>query len=209
LPVPPCPAVWQEPAGYVILATGTGTDGTLRLAVGPLTEDCVVVLKAHKDHSAVAPVSSDLQLSQAVAILVRPDLVPGLTLQLTRSPDGQSGSLLVQGGQPGVLYHFRRGSEASELGLPAYFHKVDATDASQNKGIGQLRIGTDVIVARDPPPVVDPSLDLPHRRPLSPVVELVALPADGTFTVMAVKARTGVGWSASRLLASSAPPNNP
>src|SRR5205823_6212409 len=85
VPRPPRPSVWQVQPGYALLATGPGNGGVFQLALGPLPEDSVVVVQAHKDHSAVVPVSSDLQLQQAVVILIRPAPVPGLLLQLTPS----------------------------------------------------------------------------------------------------------------------------
>jgi len=110
----------------------------------------------------------------------------------------------VSGGQPGVFYHFRHGQDATELGLPAYSHKLDDTDPTQNKGLGQVRVEIDVVVARDPS--MAPGGDLPQVHPQLPLVEIAPLPADGNLTVMAVKARSSLSWSASRIIATTAAP---
>jgi hypothetical protein len=65
-----------------------------------------------------------------------------------------------------------------------------------NHGIGQNRVGMDVVVTRDPP--AGPPVDLSRLRPLPPLVDVAPLPLDGTLSVMAVRARTGVGWTAPR-----------
>src|SRR5262249_53554917 len=103
---PPHPSVFAVPTGYSQIAQGKGNGDALQLTTSALTEDCIVFLRAHKDHAQVAPIPSDLQLPPTAAILVRPDTMPGLSLQITPSTDGQSGELLVSGGQAGVFYHF-------------------------------------------------------------------------------------------------------
>lgn len=202
---PPRPSTWQVQPSFTLLAQGQGTDGLLQLPLGPLTEDCVVVVQAHKDHSATVATQSDLQLVQAAAILVRPDPVPALKLQLATNPDGQSGNLTVTYGQPGVFYHLRRTAQGSELGLPAYFHKLDDTDpaGALNRGIGLYRLEMDLVVARDQPAAdgsTPGAANLATQHALAPVVAIAPLPTDGTLSVLATKARTGVSWSASRQL---------
>lgn len=195
---PSRPASWQVQPNFRLLATAQGTDGLLQLPLGPLTEDCVVVVQAHKDHSATVAAQSDLQLVQAAAILVRPDPVPALKLQLAANPDGQSGNLTVTDGQPGVFYSFRRTAQGAVLGLPAYFHKLDDTDPASalNRGLGLYRLELDLVVAREQPSSPSPGT----QRPLPPQVTLTQLPTDGTLSVLATKARTGVSWSAARQL---------
>lgn len=201
---PARPATWQVQPGYSLLATGKGTDGLLQLQLGPLSEDCALVVQAHKDHSATVQTQSDLQLNQAAVVLVRPDPVPALKLQLTKSADGQSGSVLVTGGQPGVFYHFSRTGQTAEASLPAYFHKLDDTDATGtlNRGLGQYRLEMDLVVARDQAPPADGSTpDLTSQRALDPTVDLAPLPTDNSLTVVATKARTGVSWTTPRQVA--------
>jgi hypothetical protein len=202
---PQRPAVWQVQPGYALESSGAGTGDTLALTVGPVPEDSVVMIGAHKDHSVV-PLKSDVQLMQAAAVLARPDPVPGLSLQLVPSTDGTSGSVLISGGQPGVFYHLRTPADDADLGRPAYFHKVDDSDPSQNKGLGQLFLENTFVIGRDPPPATPAAPDLAHQPPVAPLVDVAPLPQGTTVKVMAFKARTGVGWSASRSFALTTPP---
>lgn len=162
-----------------------GSGGPLELALGPLGEDSLVVILADKGHSAI-------QLQQVVVALPRPDPAPGLTLTLSPGGGGPGSTLLVTGGQRGVFYHFRRAGQMTELGLPAYVHRLD-------HGIEQLRVEVDFVVTRDPPQ----DGDLARQLPLDPLVDLAGLaalaPGDTlTLDVMAVWARTGVGWEKPR-----------
>ncbi len=197
---PACPFPFQPPSRPCQTAALPGTDGLLQLPLPALSEDSVVLVKAEKSHSAAPGLTSARQLQQSLAILARPSPQSALQLQLTVAADGTTGSLLVAGGQPGVFYYFRKSADATPLGLPAYFHKTDDSEASSelNRGLGQAWFETDLVVARDP---TDASPDdLSRRRPPDPVVELSALPSDGQLHVLAVKARTAVAWSSGRLV---------
>lgn len=205
------PALWQAPAGSVQHGDATpGNGGVLELSVGPFQDDSIVVVQARKSHTAAgATFESAVQLEQAVVVLVRPEAVPALGLALSASADSTSGTLLVSGGQHGVFYHFFRSNEASEVGLPAYFHRLDERDASLNKGVAAtlpegsdhvprrgLRVEMDLVITRDPPPPA--TLDPAHERPLDPLVDIAPLPLGDAVDVMAIKARTGIGWLAKR-----------
>jgi hypothetical protein len=192
---PPYLTPWQVQVGYVQRVEPTpGNGANLDLTVGPVEEDSVLVIRADKSHSAVNQPPSALQLQQAVVALPRPLAVPDLTLTLSSNGDG-TGTLLATGGQPGVFYHLRL--DGMEIGLPAYFHQLDeldANDPNQNRGLGQLRLETDFVVAQSPhTPPTDPA----HEPPLDPLVEIAdvdALPPGTTLSVMAVKARTRTHW---------------
>lgn len=187
----------SAPTGFTQLAQAAGTDGTLQLTLAPILDDLVVVVQAQKQHAAVLGLRSELQLVQAAVVLVRPSPVPALALTLTPSGDGTSGTLLVAGGEPGVFYRFLRADEAAELGLPAYVQKLDdstiASGLNLNKGVGQVRISTDLVVARDQA-LGETAPDLSRLVPLPPSVTVSPLP-QGTVKVMAQKARTLVKWS--------------
>lgn len=207
------PALWQAPAGSAQHGDEMpGNGGVLELGVGPFQDDSIAVVQARKIHTAIgATLESAVQLEQAVVVLVRPEAVPALELALSASADGNSGTLLVSGGQPGVFYHVYRSNEASELGLPAYFHRLDEHDPSMNKGVAAiepegsdhvprrgLRVEMDLVITRDPPAA---ALDPGHVRPLDPQVDIAPLPTDSAVDVMAIKARTGIGWLAKRSVA--------
>lgn len=205
--MPPRPTPWQAPADATQPGEPTAGNGAeLKLALGPLAEDSVVVIQAQKVHVAdgvagkqsVLPGHSTLQLQQALVALSRPDPTPALTLTVSPNADGARGSMLVSGGQRGVFYHFRVDADGQEVGLPAYFHRLDEEAPQQNRGIGQLEIRRDLAVARDP--LLDPAV-LPvspeQVRPPDPLIDVEPLPG-GEVSVTAVKARTGVAWLASR-----------
>lgn len=192
---PPRPDPWAAQAGYAPQGQpAAGVGGDLAISIGPFEGDTVFVIKARKVHQGG---ESALQLQQAVAALPRPLPVPALSLEL--SPAGQ---LSVSGGQRGVFYHFRRVGQPDEIGLPAYFHRLDEVDPAQNRGIGALRIETDLAVARDPDDPGALQIEPEYRPVADPVVDLTDVPPPGedSLSVMAVHARTGVGWLVSQTL---------
>ncbi|MFO0576843.1 MAG: hypothetical protein U1A78_22810, partial [Polyangia bacterium] len=195
------------PTGFTQLAQAAGTDGTLQLTLSPIRDDLVVVVQAQKQHAAVLGLRSELQLVQAAVVLVRPSPVPGLALTLTPSEDGTSGTLLVEGGEPGVFYRFLRDDETAELGLPAYVQKLDdstiASGLNLNKGVGQVRVSTDLVVARDQA-LGGTAPDLSRLLPLPPSVTISPLP-QGTVKVLAQKARTQVNWALVRTFTVTSP----
>lgn len=192
---PPRPDPWAVQHDYVLQGQPAGNGGNLAFSIGPFDRDTVFVIQARKSHHGG---ESALQFEQALVALPRPEPVPALSLAL--SPGGQ---LAVSGGQLGVFYHFHRIGQSAPIGLPAYFHRVDEIDAKQNRGVGQLRIETDFVVAREPDDPDAPQTDPAYRRAADPVVDLTDAPPPGedSVTVMAVHARTGVGWLASQTVA--------
>ncbi|APR88497.1 hypothetical protein A7982_13846 [Minicystis rosea] len=216
------PALWQATPGFVQHGDAKpGNGGVLELGVGPIQDDSIVVVQARKIHAAAeAPLASAVQVEQAAVILVRPEPAPPLVLKLAANADAARGTLLVSGGQPGVFYHFYRSNEATELGLPAYFHRLDEPDPSKNKGLAAtepegsdhvprrgLRVGMDLVITRDPP--APPALDPAHARPLDPLVDIAPLPVGGAVDVMAIKARTGIGWAAKQSVVITAVTDEP
>ena len=155
-----------------------GTGGTLACTTPALTHDNLLIVQAYKEYQAAPVVSSAIQLEQAALILVRPNPAPALRLVPVESA-ATRGALQVFGGQPGVFYYFRREPERAELGLPVYFHKKDETDQTVNKGLDQLMIDVDFVVAAEEPPA-------------APILETGVLPEGTICSVLAVKAQTGV-----------------
>ncbi len=187
-----------------------GTGGELRLPLGPLEEDTVVIVEASKEHRVTEEqtLPSTLQLEQAAVLLVCPDPAPpDLALEVPVADGKLSGTLRVTGGQPGVFYYFRR-DDRGERSRPAYFHQLDELEAdpsspAANKGLGQLRLEGDFAVARDPaagaagPPAT--------VRPPAPVVDIERLALDLVLHGRAVKARTGVSVPLSASVEIAAP----
>lgn len=197
---------WQTPPGFALLGVPTGgSGGDQGIEIGEIRDDVVLVIQARKEHFAgglagdlpVLSGASELSLERPLAALPRPEAVPGLTLTVTPDSGDQSGEMLVSGGQRGVFYHFRIAAGGEEIGLPAYFHRLDEDDPGQDRGIGQLEIGLDLAISRVAPG--DPGTAGGAAHPPDPLVGVAPLPGP-TASVTAVKARTGVGWAAARLV---------
>ena len=191
-------APFTVPDGYTKLGDyQAGNSGDLGLAVPGPVEDSVLIIEARKLHGA-SKVPSSVQLQQPGLVLVQPNPSPALALEVSVNNNAIPGPLLVTSGQPGVYYFFRVGDGGQEVLPPAYFHKLDATDATSNKGINQLRIAIDLALARDP---ATPSRDPARTPPRSPLLDLGPQALDITLFVRAMKARSGVDVS----LAQTAP----
>lgn len=187
---PPRSEIWRTPDGFQAVGEfQAGSGGDLRFTIRNLTDDSLVIVQARKEHQATSVVPSAVQLEQAAAILVRPNPAPGLTLQALSTP----GTIQVSGGQPGVLYAFRIDSNGDDVGTPVYFHKRDEVDQRFNKGIDQLMIAVDFIIARSwSPEKIATSTGLAQTPPELPVLEASNLQSGTTLYVRAVKAQTGV-----------------
>ncbi len=184
-------AVWVTPPGYApVDGVQAGTGGDLSLPLPPLTEDSLLIVQAQKDHlvsSDTGPtISTALQLAQAALVLTEPDPAPALRVVLDQETNSQ---LQVFDGQSGVFYYFHLDPADAAISLPAYFHQQDDVDASQNKGLDQLRLEGDFVVAREPEGVSD---DLAHTPPAPPILDTPVLADDVTLHMRAVKARTRV-----------------
>ena len=197
---PALPSVWQ--ALEVFMPGGDfkpGNGGELQLQLDGLTDDSLIIVKALKGHLASmdgpdAPkIPSAVPLQQSVVFLVRPDPAPGLKLTVPVQGDKTSGTIRVDNGQPGVFYFFRRTPQGKDLNLPAYFHKRDNFDKSQNKGLDQLKLKIDFVVAADPPAGSVGAADNPAKIfPQPPLLETGPLKTDSSLHIRAVKAQTRV-----------------
>jgi hypothetical protein len=216
-PLPTAPQAWrtwQIPAGYAPLGDGPvpGTGGELRLAIPSLTDDSLVIIQAlkqhrvHADHPDSAIITSAVQLNQAAALLVRPDPARVLTLRVPLIDTKTGDSLQVAGGQPGVFYHFRPSPAGDELPLPAYFHQRNEGDGTQNKGVDQLGVEIDLVLAADPEPPLAAGADLARAFPRLPLLDITPLPAGTSLACRAVKAQTKVEVAMAQLAQLAAVP---
>jgi hypothetical protein len=104
-----------------------------------------------------------------------------------------SGVMQVFDGQPGVFYYFRQSPTGMEFKRPAYFHKRDDRDKSLNKGLDQLKLQIDFVIAADPPPSeVSESTNLAEIHPEPPLLQTDHLSTGTTLYIRAVKAQTRV-----------------
>ncbi len=178
------------PAGYT--NTGDfqpGSGGKLSFTIPALTDDSMVIIQARKEHKATDVVTSSIILVHPAAILVRPNPSPQLKVQALAGRDPAAGAIQVSGGQPGVFYFFSAGTGGATIDKPAYFHKHDDDDPAINKGINQLNIEVDFVIAQDP---ASKAPDLTRTPPELPVLEIGAVQSQTLSLVRAEKAQTGV-----------------
>jgi hypothetical protein len=187
---PPRGETWSTPGGYRAVGEfQPGSGGELRFTVRDLTDDSLVIVQARKEHQATLVVPSAMQLEQAAVILVRPNPAPALKLQVLAA----AGTMQASGGQPGVFYYFRVGPNGQDIAVPVYFHKRDDDDQGINKGIAQLAIEIDFVVARTwSAEKIAASSSLAQTPPELPVFEASDLDSGAVLQVRAVKAQTGV-----------------
>ncbi len=188
-PAPP-PALWETPPGYA--AAGEfkpGNGGELVLTGDGLTADSLIIVQAQKEHRYSKAITSAVQLQPAVVVLVRPDPARQLQLRARLEDDVIQGPIQVLGGQPGVFYHFRTAPDGDDLGLPGYFHQRDAVDPARNKGVDQLQVEVDFVIA---PPLLQAHPNLAETPPEPPTLDIDALPTDTSLFIRAVKAQTGL-----------------
>lgn len=185
-------------------APGVPGDGQRALLPLPAFDDDTVLLvaaaKLHqppaKPGDTVRAIRSLVWLAQPLLLLVRPDPARVLALQWRQTPAGQA--LTLQGGQPGVFYTAQAAgatdAQAAALARPGYFHQRDALQPALNKGLGQLGVAIDFVVAADPPRRPEPGVDALDVWPVqSPSLLLAApLPVGGRLAWQAVKAQTGL-----------------
>lgn len=150
----------------------------------------VRALKTHQLGPLDAPSKglrdTQVQLKQAQAVLVRPNPKPSLVLRVVRS---EAPTVELFGGEGGVFYELVKTGGKATVSQKAFFHQRDEENASLNHGVGQLRVGGDLVIARDVPGV---SGELAKLAAATPVLD-VSGALDGTrWKVVASRAITEV-----------------
>jgi hypothetical protein len=170
------------PQGFTVGADWqAGANADLRLVLPQATADAVIAIAARKTHSTgTTSFTSWIWLRQMIAVLVRPNPKPGLSVTVTLAGAATEQAMAIAGGQPGVYYTPRTTPPAANI-LPAYVHQRSPDDPTANKGIGQLELEVDFAVTRDGQP------------PLPPLVETGAVAVGTSWTIAAVKAQSRVG----------------
>ncbi len=201
-----------------------GNEGELKLNIGSLMDDHLIIIQARKDHEIKNPtdgttIPSEIQLEQSVAVLVKPNLNPPLRLQASIENGDLTSPIQVLGGQRGVFYYFSKLADGSALGKPVYFHQLDLFDSSKNKNKGiqgdegkqniGLEIEVDFVIAASLPSTKTDSSIFP---PEPPELNVDSLAVDATtLSIRAVKAQTGLEVTFQRkvndLLEQPVPPN--
>lgn len=189
---------WYTPEGYTPFGEAPlpGTGGNLTITAQALTDDTIVIVQASKQHQvdpdASATIVSEISLDQAAVVLVRPDPEHKLRLRVPVSGAKTGDTMLVLAGQRGVFYYLRRGVRGAKFPRPAYFHKRDAQDDTQNKGLGQLGVEVDFVVADDPDATRDAAPDLATTFPRPPTLDITPTATNSKLSANAVKAQTAV-----------------
>ena len=196
---PPYTYRWTiAPEGFSEISNfqaGAATDLTFTLPA--LTHESMIIVQLRKHHKRTADVDetttipSFIRLRQSLAILVRPNPDHPVHLK-TEIINGNSGTIMEWfDGQPGVFYQLQQLDNNSEIGRPAYFHKHDDLEPTQNKGIDQLTVEVDFVVARS---FSEGSvINNPTETPLlPPQVEVNPIPTNSILPAAAVKAMTRV-----------------
>ncbi len=182
---------WTPTADYTAVGEPQlGTGGAISFTLPARREDSLAIVRAQKRHATEPEFASALQVVQPAVVLVRPDPARALRLQVLIEAGQTNGQLQVFDGQPGVFYHLRLEADGKDIGLPAYFHQRNDQDASLNKGLEQLTIEVDFVIARSP---LQPTGGNPaETAPATPVIETDGLPLGTRLHVHAVKAQTRV-----------------
>lgn len=194
---PSKPPVWEDLPGFVprgVAKPGLGKQ--LTLALDPSELDVVLLVQASKQHRKAPLTSANLemlpssvQLDRALALLVRPNHGQPLRLRVAVSEQASQGPWLVMEGQAGVYYEFTIADQPA-FSRSAYFHQHDDRDSRINKGIGQLRIGVDLAIARDRVP--PDQGDRPTTAPALPALDSPPIATASVLQVQARKAMSGL-----------------
>jgi len=189
---PEAQVLWQLPKGFTALGPQKqGTGSALSFPISALSNDTLFIVQAEKNHQGLSLVSSAMKLSQAAVVLLRPDIAIPLHFRVTVRDAEAVGPVEVLAGESGVFYQLRTRPSGPDLGLPAYFHKKDALNPEQNKGIAQVRIGIDFVVPRaeaKPSDARDPAT----RPPASAELILSDIALGESLNVLAIKAQTQI-----------------
>lgn len=171
-----------------------GNGGKLSLSCANLIADSYIAVQAIKEHRAKtgATVTSIVKLTQVGAVLVRPDANPPLRFKATVANSLLQAPIQASGGQAGVFYEFTTIADGKVQGLPVYFHQLDRIDKTQNKGLGQLQIGVDLVIAPNLLPArVRSNPDLAKLPPEPPELSSNAIIASNAeISIRAIKAQT-------------------
>jgi hypothetical protein len=156
---------WNSPDGFILVDEFKENGGKLAVSTGPLLEDSLFIVRATKTENG-----QTLQLDQALAVLVRPNPAPVVSVQQATVNSGTPGMVTVSGTQKGVSYQLRRDADDTPVNLPGY----DLAD----RGIETVRLEVDLVVEERGDPLL--------LLPTGPIT------AATTFNIRASKILTGV-----------------
>jgi hypothetical protein len=200
---PPMPAVWKDFPGFAQAGAalrGNGSELSFNVDAAGMS-GAFLLVKAGKRHqrgrlgTGSEEIASAVQLAGAFALLVRPKPTQMVRLGVTLSAGKTTGTIQVDDGEPGVFYDLTRDGDAQPLDRPAYFHQRDDDNPQANKGIDQLRVEVDAVVARTAPGAVGNPVVTP---PASLVLDTGPLGEGTVVRVQARRAMSGLGAALTR-----------
>ncbi len=159
---------WAAPAGFVALDVFKPVNGALTATTDPLREDTLLIVQATKLINR-----EQLQLTQSIAVLVRPNVAPAVSVAQAAITAGTSGLVQVIGTQKGVRYQLRQDPSNALINPPGY-HQTD-------RNLETTRLEVDFVVEGQG----DPMLLLPTGT----------ITQASTFNILAIKNITGVSAS--------------
>lgn len=140
--VPPLELEWRTPEGYVKVGeTKQGTGGEVTLSSEVLVDDTLFIVQAKKEHLTPQAVSSAVPVTQVVAVLVRPDPGPDVSVRKSLIAAATVGMVLVDGTQKGVFYQLRLDVNNRAINPPGFHY--------EDRAVETVRIEVDFIV--EPP----------------------------------------------------------
>ena len=156
---------WNTLGGFTDGGLFKDSNGQLSVSSGGLLEDTLLIVQATKIENR-----EQLQLDQIVAILVRPNTAPVVSVESAEVESGAEGVVKVSGTQKGVHYQLRLNADNTPVNPPGY-HITD-------RGLGTERLEVDV--------VLDEQGDAVLLLPTDAITKTT------TFNVLAIKTITDV-----------------
>lgn len=163
--VPATVTDWGNPAGFTLVDTFKVNGANVTVSTGNLLEDTLFIVQATKIENR-----EQLQLTQTVAVLVRPNPGPAVSVAQASVASDSLGLVQLNGTQKGVGYQLRLDPANTPVN-PLGYHLTD-------RGINTMRLEVDLLVEDQGKPVL-----------LLPTGTLTQVT---NFNILAIKTITGV-----------------
>jgi len=156
---------WNVPSDFTLVGTFRDNNGKMSTDSSNLLEDTLFIIRATKIENGEV-----LQLDQSIAVLVRPDTAPVVSVEQANVDSGTEGVVRVGGTQKGVAYQLRLDVDNTPVNPPGY----DLAD----RGVNTTRLEVDFVVEEPGHPIL--------MLPTDSITEQT------TFNILASKIITGV-----------------
>lgn len=163
--IPTTTTDWGSSSGFTALDVFKSSNGALSASTGALLEDTLFIVQATKIENR-----EQLQLTQTLAILVRPNPAPAVSVAQAAVAAGNSGMVQLNSTQKGVGYQLRLDAD-NTLVNPRGYHQTD-------RGIETIRTEVDFVVEAQGNAVL--------------LLPTGTISKATTFNILAIKTITGV-----------------